>query len=395
MKKNYWIFAAAAVALAACSNDDTITVNQGIEEANTISFRTIVDGLTRASSTSDVTTDDISSFNVTAFRHGETTDPYIDDATYTKQISGTFTCTTKYYWPSSGTLDFYAYSVNSAVAGQVQKGAYNSFTFTPATDANSTYADLVFATKQDIGKSGTYNSETASYGADGVPLNFRHTASKIAIKVQNSSSTMKFSVDGWKVGYLDGQGTFTLSETETSSTGTLAFSDWTANTNAAEKSADTQYSSTFDATAIAAEASATPLSGEFILVPQRITAATAYANSGTPAANDKVNGAFIAVKLKIMNNDTNSTVIVDDGTEGHGTVWAIWPIGDDGTATFNWEPGKRYTYTVDLAGGGYYEQNKDTDADLDKLLDSAEIKFVTVTVDEWVPATGIDVNNNN
>lgn len=388
MKKNYWILAAAAVALAACSNDDTITVNQGIEEANTINFRTIVDGLTRASSTSDVTTLNISSFNVTAFRHGETTDPYINDALY-EESSGTFTCDTKYYWPSSGTLDFYAYSVNSAVASQVQKGAYNSFTFTPATDANSTYADLVFATKQDIGKSGTYtntSAATASYGADGVPLNFRHTASKIAIQVKNTSSTMKFSVDGWKVGYLDGEGTFTLSETSTEGTGTLAFSDWTANTT---KSADTQYSSTFDATAIAAEASATPLSGEFILVPQRITAATAYANSGSPAANDKVNGAFIAVKLKIMNNDTNSTVIVDDGTEG--TVWAIWPIGDDGTATFNWEPGKRYTYTVDLAGGGYYEQNKDTDADLDKLLDSAEIKFVEVTVDTWVNPTAIDV----
>lgn len=395
MKKNYWILAAAAVALAACSNDDTITVNQGIEEANTINFRTIVDGLTRASSTSDVTTGNISSFNVTAFRHGETTDPYINDAAYTES-SGTFTCTTKYYWPSSGTLDFYAYSVNSAVASQVEKEAYNSFTFTPATDANSTYADLVFATKQDIGKSGTYTNTseaTASYGADGVPLNFRHTASKIAIQVKNTSSTMKFSVDGWKVGYLDGEGTFTLSETSTEGTGTLAFSDWSANTT---KSADTQYSSTFDATAIAAEASATPLSGEFILVPQRITAATAYANSGTPAANDKVNGAFIAVKLKIMNNDTNSTVIVDDGTEGHGTVWAIWPIGDDGSATaFNWEPGKRYTYTVDLAGGGYYEQNKDTDADLDKLLDSAEIKFVEVTVDAWTEATGINVNNNN
>ncbi len=386
MKKNLWIFAAAAMMLAACSNDDTIAQYEG----DAINFRTIVEGLTRASSTSDVTTENISSFNVTAFRHGETTDPYINDAAYTKS-SGTFTCTTKYYWPSSGTLDFYAYSVNSAVASQVAKQAYNSFTFTPATAANSTYADLVFATKQDIGKSGTYtntNSLTASYGADGVPLNFRHTASKIAIQVKNTSSTMKFSVDGWKVGYLDGEGTFILSESSTAGTGTLAFSDWSANTT---KSADTQYSSTFDATAIAAEASATPLSGEFILVPQRITAATAYANSGTPAANDKVNGAFIAVKLKIMNNDTNSTVIVDDGTEGHGTVWAIWPIGDDGSATFNWEPGKRYTYTVDLAGGGYYEQNKDTDADLDKLLDSAEIKFVEVTVDTWADQTAIDV----
>jgi hypothetical protein len=251
----------------------------------------------------------------------------------------------------------------------------------------------VFATLQNIGKTGTYNNEAASYGADGVPLNFRHTASKIAVKVKNTSETLKFSVDGWKVGYLASTGTFTLSETTTEGTGTLLFSDWTNNTT---KAAATQYSSTFDVVDINAktanaEASATPLAGEMILVPQRITAATAYANSGTPAAEDPLNGSFIAVKLKIMNNDASSTVIADDGTAAHGTIWAIWPIGDAGGAEaasqFNWEPGKKYTYTIDLAGGGYYPTNQDDNADLDPILDGAEIKFVSVTVDDW---TGVD-----
>ena len=73
----------------------------------------------------------------------------------------------------------------------------------------------------------------------------------------------------------------------------------------------------------------------------------------------------------------------------------------------NWEPGKKYTYTVDLAGGGYFEENQDettVDADLDPILDGAVIKFVSVTVDDWVDYDGdsstdgtqpIPVDNNN
>ena len=43
---------------------------------------------------------------------------------------------------------------------------------------------------------------------------------------------------------------------------------------------------------------------------------------------------------------------------------------------------------MDLAGGGYYEDNEDIDdpddPTLDPLLKDAVIKFVSVTVDEWV-----------
>ena len=59
MKKNLWIFAAAAVALAACSNDDTIAQYQ--EDA--INFNTVVEGVTRATG---ITTANIESFYVTA-----------------------------------------------------------------------------------------------------------------------------------------------------------------------------------------------------------------------------------------------------------------------------------------------------------------------------------------
>ena len=86
---------------------------------------------------------------------------------------------------------------------------------------------------------------------------------------------------------------------------------------------------------------------------------------------------LLVVKLKIRNNDSAGTIIADDGADG--AFWAIWPIGG-----YSWEPGKKYTYTIDLAGGGYYETNQaDTDGNLDAILEGAEIKFATVTVDGW------------
>ena len=110
-----------------------------------------------------------------------------------------------------------------------------------------------------------------------------------------------------------------------------------------------------------------------ILIPQTLTAATAYASAATDA---KPNGSYIALKMIIKNNTEAGETVADATGDDK---WAIWPIGG-----YNWEPGKKYTYTIDLAGGGYYETNQaDTDGNLDAILEGAEIKFATVTVDGW------------
>ena len=109
-----------------------------------------------------------------------------------------------------------------------------------------------------------------------------------------------------------------------------------------------------------------------ILIPQTLSAATAYAST---TAGAKPNGSYIALKMVIKNNTTAGETVADATANDK---WAMWPIGG-----YNWEPGKKYTYTIDLAGGGYYETNKDSDTDLDAILEGAEIKFVSVSVDGW------------
>lgn len=369
--KQKQFYLAAMFFFIACSTDQTVEVSEN--PADVISFRPYINNVTRAA---DVTTDNLTTFKVNA-RKSTGNVEYFKDAVFTGSSTTPFTCSDKHYWPQSEALDFYAYSPTSNAQVVVDAtDYYKKFTVTPSTTI-ADQVDFVFASTKSKTKAGSTSG--------GITLNFRHTGAKIACKVKNTSSTLKFDVEGWKVGFLSPTGTFTFADADTdgqnTGTGTtLTFGQWGSHTAA---SVSTEYTSTFTSTTVAANATATLLDGEMIIVPQALTAATAYASTAESA---NLNGSFIAVKLKIKNNDTAGTIIADDGAGN--AMWAIWPIGG-----YNLEPGKKYTFTIDLAGGGYFETNKDADADLDPILEGAEIKFVNVSVDGWtdVSRTSDDV----
>ena len=366
--------------MAACSSNETIEVNEN--KGDLISFRPIVKGVTRAAD-ADLSSDG-KSFNVEAFNTGTATSPYFSNVTFTNS-GGTFTSATKYYWPTNN-LDFYAYSPTTS--GQFVKTDYKTFTITPSATV-SEQVDFIYANTNNKGKGSTGEVTT---------LNFRHAGAKIVVKVKNSAPNLKFEISGWKLGYLDNSATFTYGDanTDTQDGAQLAFTDWSGNS---DRSAANTYSTTFTANPIAASqstayflgnagtpsTSATDESLNMILIPQTLTAATAYASAATDA---KPNGSYIALKMVIKNNTTAGETVADATANDK---WAMWPIGG-----YNWEPGKKYTYTIDLAGGGYYETNQDTDADLDPILEGAEIKFATVTVDGWAEMSRTaDANNGD
>ena len=353
MKKRLFFLPMVAIMMAACSSNETIEVNEN--KGDLISFRPIVKGVTS---------------------------PYFSNVTFTNS-GGTFTSATKYYWPTNN-LDFYAYSPITEDVSGVQKGAlsneayqivktdYKTFTITPSATV-SEQVDFIYANTNNKGKGSSGEVTT---------LNFRHAGAKIVVKVKNSAPNLKFVISGWKLGFLDNTATFTYTDANTDTQGSaqLAFTDWTNNDT---QSADNTYSTTFTANPIAAQSPAyflgsagtsesTDESLNMILIPQTLTAATAYAST---AADAKPNGSYIALKMIIKNNTEAGETVADATTDGK---WAMWPIGG-----YNWEPGKKYTYTIDLAGGGYYETNQDSDADLDAILEGAEIKFVSVSVDGW------------
>ena len=112
MKQKLFLAAMAAIAMTSCSNDETLEINTGTEQA--IDFRTAM--ATRATET---TIDNLSSFYVTAFNENIIEAPYFENLEFTKDgDSSIFTSEDKYYYPGDGTdLTFYAYAPSAEKLG--------------------------------------------------------------------------------------------------------------------------------------------------------------------------------------------------------------------------------------------------------------------------------------
>ncbi len=387
MKKNYWILAAAAVALAACSNDDTIAVNQGIEEANTINFsNTIVEGQTRAVG---ITSGNLTSFYVTANRgediyFGGTPVQFARDNS-TDPVS--YRSETKYYWPSEGKLDFYAFA--PATGTTITRTDSTHFSVTPAA-APASQEDFVYAVVRQQDKAS---------GGNGVAINFRHAMSNVIIQLKNSSTDKKVTVGNVSIGFILPTGAFApafktaegiqagfstdgtnISNVTASESGYyIAPGAWTATGDR------TSYTQAATTTSYTNNTATTPLPADMILVPQGLQYAGTYSAA---TAGSGYNGACITVQLKIQDAQDHY-LIGTAGSTAETYVTAMWPL-----ATATWLPGHKYTYTLDLAGGGYYPTNQDASEDLDPILENAEIFFLTPSVDAWIEATGINVPNN-
>ncbi len=410
MKKQLLILAVAATALAACTNDETVEVNKG----EAISFRPLATNVTRAADQSFTQATSGKAFNVTAFQTGAETNKYINNVTFTSNGTS-FNSASPYYWPSSYNLDFFAYTptdgatatlaTTSASGNQIApvttddpKIGYKKFTVIPSSTVAS-QADLVFANTDNWGKvsAGTPVGHVIPT-ATGVTINFRHAGAKIRIKVKNSNASLKFDISGWKVANVDGEAIYTYTgctsdATNTDGQGTqqLKIGDWSGNSDAQT----IKYSTTFatanvipasestakflDSNSASVANATTDESLNMILIPQTTTAVPVTGGYSAKTANALITtGSYIALKL-VAKNAENDGVVADATADNQ---WAIWPVA------FEWVPGKCYTYTIDLEGGGYWESNIDggesDDTNLDPILEGAVIKFVTVTVDEWV-----------
>ena len=352
MKKNLFILAVTAAALASCSNDVTTAVNKTLNVPQEITFRSTTDGMTRAA---DITSAaDLKSINVYAFQTGTTASPYISNITFTGPT--TYTSSPTYNWPVYN-LDFYAWSANSDSHGdassQVSTTVYNSYVVTPSTTA-AEQADFIYAAKSNVGSAGN---------AGGVALAFEHKESRILVKVKNTNSSLSFSVTGWKLGFMVPNATFngsTWGSLGTASASTVYTSDFSS---AAQ---DITYHAT----------NTTELTGSQIMIPQTVTPVSTYASSSNGAA---VNGAYIGIEY---------TATLTPSTEYQAKTWGIWKI-----PAITWEAGKQYTYIIDLAQGGYYETNQaSTDENLDPIFVNTEIKFANVTITNWVTTEDISAS---
>ena len=385
MKKKLLFVVVTVLALASCSSDETIAVKQD----SPINFRAYTTGLTRAA---DASLANGTSFKVTAFETGGVSTSFFEDVEFTATTGTTFTSTHKYYWPAATKkLDFYAW----APASYTATNHYSGFEITPGTTIGS-QPDFIYAVSKGWNKDG---SNSGQNGGSGVTLNFRHAESKIIINLKNTNNNLKITVDKVRIGNLRGTETFTWNQC-TDGAATPATVDntdvqdakyldgnWTDNsaqTSSYEVEVDASASyNVFDGlVATARGLKATASDYEMILIPQELSALTQY-----DATAHDFKGAFISVDLKIENKAEPGAYLAGSSSD---FITAMWPL-----ASITWLPGHKYTYIVDLAGGGYYptDQTSPTpDNVLDPIIDSgAEIKFLNPTIDTWI--TDLDGNS--
>lgn len=372
MKKNLYILAVACLALASCSNDETVATRH---DPNEISFRPLIDGTTRSAAGpkaggTNFETGDVINVYADFYDASATSHSKYFQADFTKQSTGGFTSVAKYYWPTFESGDKLTFT---AIYGATQKDGTAGIieAYSPATEAAS-QMDVMVAKKETTAK------EPA------VVLNFRHALSQIEVKVKNSDATLDFDITGVRIGYVSTTGNFTYSggatttqeeSGHTTPTNTLVDANNWTNLNAA--SATTKYDQASTGTITSTKA-ATALTSfnSWLLIPQTQTAATAYtaATQGTAASNPTLNGSYIALELEIYNytGSTRSSKLV-------AKQWCYWPCA------FTWTPGFKYTYTVDLAGGGYQPINtKSAATTLDKVLGDVIVFSPVCSVDYWV-----------
>lgn len=381
MKKFFFFAAIAAIGLASCSNDETIA-SQATSESNAIEFRPLNNGMTRAAEKSSFATND----QISVRANKGTADYFNAMFKFNGTTFSPATATDHYYWPSDiadedgKRVTFYAtYGVTQTEDGQFSLSGFDGGT------------DILFAKK-------VY---TAKPSGGKATLNFRHALSEIVVKVKNSNASLQTVITGVKVGYVTKTASFScdaVSDSQISSaTGTsipnLAQSVWTRTNPVAAGGATYEYEqSSLTATTLTGQVTTAQAIGDsWMLIPQDLSLGQgsgtpqytkAYVDNSTSVANPNLNCAYIALCMAINNNDASKSSVV-------GEQWCYWPIFE------SWEPGKKYTYIIDVAGGGYQPRNQgpDTTTDLDPVLEGSEITFDACTIDVWV--TDLNENGND
>lgn len=170
MNKAIYFVAAASLALASCSNDETL--DMGNQKG--ISFRTVA-GLN--SRVAEVTQSNLKGMSVTAFENGADA-AYFTDVNYTREgQTNTFVSNPEYNWLRGKTLNFLALATSADAWNAVKTVTFDKATNTYKTVLTDYTPDADISKHQDLmigTASGTENND-----ANGLDLTLKHILSQI------------------------------------------------------------------------------------------------------------------------------------------------------------------------------------------------------------------------
>lgn len=324
-----------AAALASCSSDTVVEKNPAQPvSANSLMIYPEIGNITRGTVWDNSNFTEFKLKTSGTFQTDATTVNAAGGAplnnTVKKQADGSWSImtgetATPYYWPSkSATSDFTAWAPADENEGQ----------YTASTTIYE-QKDIVVA----------FNSGSATDFEAGVPLKFRHILSQIVIKADNAAKNkIQITVKDVRLNNIKGTGTWSL---PTSSTVESLANPWTG-----DPTGEVNYlTGVGTTTPIKLDGSAKDLTGTspLLLIPQQLGTANIATGDGQYLS--------VLVNIKdIVTTDNTKQAIFPKANSYDETKYA-WAAVDINT---NWEPGKKYIYTLHFTENGYGKVDSDT-----------------------------------
>ncbi len=383
--------------LGACTQDEVMEVNRNGDE---ITFNVVTNSATRAADVfcNNNMPDAFYVSAKTAPESGSSKIYFNEDKVVSSDGGTTWTDEGGVrYWPEEK-LDFYAHVNGGATYNFSPTGT--TFTDFMVNGSVADQIDLLYAVKTGQTKISTP-----------VTLNFRHALSQIVFKAKNTNAKLYVKIAGVKVANVKNKGTFTFPTTSTDGniehpeSGTSAGST-TIGTQGTWKLEDgvATYEADFANVELVGDGQVKNLTdftgghkdnstfGNVMLLMPQTTTAWAPETYPSPTAQSQTD-SYLLVDCVIYNVSGESFDATND--------LCLWGTEEDGTyttkelaipASFTWEQGKKYIYTLVFGdgNGGYDPEPNPDDPDPEPVL--VPITY-EVSVDEFVNGGELDIES--
>lgn len=349
MKRTLLFAAVAAILMTSCANDIDIAVS----DANLISFRVITDKNTRAS---EMTTTDLRNFKMYAYwdAAGASTigtgtgfsPNFMYGVTVSRPDAVTaYTYSPEKYWPSEGSVHFFAYSPAASTCVTA---------FTPANDGTKGQPVIAYtvaataAAQEDLLYAATENKKKAATPpTSAVNMQFKHALSQVIFAAKSGKESITFDIEKIELKNIANSNTLNLRSGAWGNTPTGSASyEYPLHATNKNNIGNTAFVTLTDATA-----------GALMVLPQTLV-----------GANPASNGPCVSVTYGAK--DLSGAQIIDAGTV------VTMPL------SITFDKGNRYTFNLTMNG-------KSGDDGGDDELDP--ITF-TADVEAWVNATDTGIS---
>lgn len=327
MKKYLFGSAIATLMLAACSDDQTVDAPAS---ANEISFQASLENVSRANTEPGYPP---SEFAVTAIGNDANffTDLMIrggKGSPYKPSDGGA------YHFPNYH-LTFFAYSpVDFGGTPEITPEG-QKLTGITVKDNPMDHVDLIVA--ED-------NREALGETVNTVNMKFKHAMSAVQVRVTSTNPAMKYEVAGIRLACIKSTGDFTYPVLADDYDLELSNSDWSnlsgPKTFTSSNTSPVQFiGSANSPSSYTAMKEGWPYA--FKIIPQNLSKSGAWTKGAT------ADGAYIAIKCKMWVRDNQYNTLSQFFPE-KGDKYGLVAV----PVNINFEPGKFYTITVDMANGG-------------------------------------------